>query len=68
MDPRELLRTIQLGSISSSRCQKSRMLLHPEWSMRSCISSRTVVCWRRPAFAREGFGAAAFATNWLAEP
>ena len=34
-DPRKLLCTIQLGSISSSRCQKSRMLLHPEWSMRN---------------------------------
>jgi hypothetical protein len=31
-DPRKLLCTIQLGSISSSRCQKSRMLLHPELS------------------------------------
>lgn len=33
--------TTQLGSISSSRCQKSRMLLHPEQSMRNCLSSRT---------------------------
>jgi hypothetical protein len=50
MDPHKLLCTIQLGSISSSRCQKSRMLLHPEWSMRNprifadfCLFTTSVV-------------------------
>jgi hypothetical protein len=69
-DPRKLLCTIQLGSISSSRCQKSRMLLHPELSNAKLFVFADGGVGRRrwPAFAQEGFGAAAFASCWLAEP
>ena len=43
MSAHKLLCTTQLGSISSLRCQKSRMPLRPEWSMRNSFSSRTML-------------------------
>jgi hypothetical protein len=63
--------TIQLGSISSLRCQKSRMTRPGEDHACEAMFSRTMfersVC-QRPVFALSSFDAAAFATDGLAEP